>query len=59
LREQADHLDTASLEVVDVPGELAKLAAAVGSPGAAMEDEQQASVREQIRQRPDPPLLVR
>jgi hypothetical protein len=49
LREQADHLDTATLEVVDVPGELAKLAAAVGSPGAAMEDEQQASVREQIR----------
>ena len=59
LREHAQHLDAACLEALGVFRELAKLAAAVRSPGAAMKDEQQPSVCKQIRQRSDPSFLIR
>jgi hypothetical protein len=58
LREHADHLDAARLEAGGVFRELAKLAAAVWSPGTAMKDEQQPSVCEQIRERANPSLLI-
>jgi hypothetical protein len=58
LRDDADDLDAARGELIRVPCELAKLAAAVRSPGAAMKNEQQPSVREQIGQRAHVPLLI-
>src|SRR5215471_1813379 len=58
LGEHANHLDPARLELVAAFCELAKLAAAVRSPRAAVEDEQQPPVRQQIGQRSDAPLLV-
>jgi hypothetical protein len=59
LRDESDHLDAARPEFVEVPRELAKLAAAVRSPHAAVKDEQQPSVREEIHQRPDASFLIR
>jgi hypothetical protein len=59
LGKQPDHLDALRLEIAGVFRELAKLAAAIGSPSAAMEDQQEPSMREQIRQRPHSPLLIR
>jgi hypothetical protein len=56
LRDDADDLDAERGEVIGVPGELAKLAAAVRSPGPAMKHEEQPSVREQIHQRPHMPF---
>jgi len=51
-------LDVAGPEIIDVRRELAKLAAAVRSPGAAVKDEQEPPAREEIRKRADPPLLI-
>jgi hypothetical protein len=58
LRDDADDLDAARGELIRVPCELAKLAATVRSPGAAMKDEQQPSAREQIHQRAHVAFLV-
>ena len=59
LRQQPDDLDAERPEVLNVPGKLAKLAAAVGSPGSAVKHEKHAAVREQIGERPDMALLIR
>jgi len=59
LRDEPDDLYAVGDELIQVFRELAKLAAAVGSPGAAMEHQQEPSVRKQIRQRPHAPLLIR
>jgi len=58
LRDDADDLDAARGEFIGMTRELAKLAAAVWSPRAAMKDQQQPSVREQIHQRAYMSLLI-
>ena len=58
LGEDADDLDPADRIRCDVGGELTEPVAAVGSPGAAVEVEQQPAAREKIRQRAGASLLV-
>ncbi len=58
LREDPGHLDSAGGVSGDVGGELTEPVAAVGSPGAAMEGQEQPSPREEIRKRTGPALLV-
>jgi hypothetical protein len=59
LRDDADDLDAPCGELIRLPCELAKLAATVWSPGAAMKNEQQPAFREQVRQRAHMSLLIR
>jgi len=58
LREDADDLDAAGGVGVDVGGELTEPVAAVRSPGAAMEGEQQAAPRQEVGQRSRPSFLI-
>jgi hypothetical protein len=58
LREDADDLDAAGGVVGDVVGKLTKLVAAIRSPRAAMERQQQPPAREEIGQRSRAPLLI-
>ena len=59
LREDADDLDPARVELREMRRKLTKLVAAVRSPGAAMKREQQRPAREELRQRPRTSFLVR
>ena len=58
LGEDADDLDSAGRIRCDVAGELTEPVAAVRSPGTAVEVEQQAAAREEIRERARASLLV-
>jgi hypothetical protein len=58
LREEPDDLNAAGAELIQVFRKLAKLAAAVRSPGAAVKHEQETAVRQQIRQCAHPSLLI-
>jgi hypothetical protein len=58
LRQDAGDLDPAGFVSGDVGGELTEPVAAVGSPGAAVEHQQQPASREEVRERADPPLLI-
>jgi hypothetical protein len=58
LREDADDLDAAGGVISEVIGELTKLVAAIRSPHAAMERQQQPPAREEIGQRSRAALLI-
>ena len=58
LREHARHLDAAGGVGGDVGGELTEPAAAVRSPGAAVERQQQPAAREEVDERARASLLV-
>jgi hypothetical protein len=58
LREDADDLDAPGGVVGDVVGKLTKLVAAVRSPHAAMECQQQSSAGEEVGQRSRAPFLI-
>src|SRR5260221_14382964 len=58
LREHPHDLDPPGGVGVDVGGELTEPVAAVRSPRPPVEGQQQAPPRQEVRERPDPPLLV-
>jgi hypothetical protein len=58
LREDPDDLDSASRVRRDVGGKLTEPVAALWSPGAAVEIQQEAAAREEFPERPHPPFLI-